>query len=414
MEADPPGLGAELVLLALVALSVAAVVAAMLARRQLFLGSFDSEQIFGQGHALLQAWASGTSISTRAFLDLPLPLTYSPLEHAFSMPLLALSRLTNPWFAFNLMALCTLFANGLSMYGLLRVGGLCRPAAAVGGFLFFTAPTLLVHTYQDAYLGQAFYINIMFALQLRDRRAGFRAAHWGLLGACAALLAGAHEYLGLMGLGLLAVFLFCSARRLGARRLAVAVAASMFVFVVVEAPVLWMYAEQRAFDRENHVEFARPIEHSVVNSCLPRDYLFPRTYHPMLDWRGLAQESSQTGESAPYLGFINLSALLLLGMWALWRRDRVRAWLDASPLMTTLRCELLLCGVGGFLLTLGPRWRTAPWIPLPVELLLRPMCMGRRVGMVNIDYRPRIGESTMRPLESAVWTMKRIWRARFT
>ena len=50
---------------------------------------------------------------------------------------------------------------------------------------------------------------------------------------------------------------------------------------------------------------------------------------------------------------------------------------------------------------------------LPVELLLRPMRMGRRGKTVNIDYRPRIGESTMRPLESAAWTLKRIWRARF-
>lgn len=50
---------------------------------------------------------------------------------------------------------------------------------------------------------------------------------------------------------------------------------------------------------------------------------------------------------------------------------------------------------------------------LPVELLLRPIRMGRRVKTVNIDYRPRIGESTMRPLESAAWTLKRIFRARF-
>jgi glycosyltransferase involved in cell wall biosynthesis len=50
---------------------------------------------------------------------------------------------------------------------------------------------------------------------------------------------------------------------------------------------------------------------------------------------------------------------------------------------------------------------------LPVELLLRPIRMGKRVKIVGIDYRPRIGESTMRPLESAWWTVKRIFRARF-
>ena len=50
---------------------------------------------------------------------------------------------------------------------------------------------------------------------------------------------------------------------------------------------------------------------------------------------------------------------------------------------------------------------------LPVELLLRPLKEGRRIKVVHISYRPRIGESTMRPLESAWWTLKRIWRSRF-
>lgn len=50
---------------------------------------------------------------------------------------------------------------------------------------------------------------------------------------------------------------------------------------------------------------------------------------------------------------------------------------------------------------------------LPVELLLRPLREGRRIKVLDIPYRPRIGESTMRPLESAWWTLKRIWRSRF-
>jgi glycosyltransferase involved in cell wall biosynthesis len=50
---------------------------------------------------------------------------------------------------------------------------------------------------------------------------------------------------------------------------------------------------------------------------------------------------------------------------------------------------------------------------LPVELLLRPVREGYKVKVITIPYRPRIGESTMRPLQSAVWTLKRICRARF-
>jgi glycosyltransferase involved in cell wall biosynthesis len=51
---------------------------------------------------------------------------------------------------------------------------------------------------------------------------------------------------------------------------------------------------------------------------------------------------------------------------------------------------------------------------LPVELLLRPIRMGRRVKVVHIDYKERIGVSTMNPLPSAWWTLKRIVGVRFS
>lgn len=50
---------------------------------------------------------------------------------------------------------------------------------------------------------------------------------------------------------------------------------------------------------------------------------------------------------------------------------------------------------------------------LPVELLLRPMKLGYNIKIIYIDYFQRIGEPTMRPLESAWWTLKRILRSRF-
>lgn len=50
---------------------------------------------------------------------------------------------------------------------------------------------------------------------------------------------------------------------------------------------------------------------------------------------------------------------------------------------------------------------------LPVELLLRPIQEGYKVNVVTIPYRPRIGESTIRPWESAWWTLKRIYSSRF-
>ena len=51
---------------------------------------------------------------------------------------------------------------------------------------------------------------------------------------------------------------------------------------------------------------------------------------------------------------------------------------------------------------------------LPVELLLRPIKSGSKVKFTFIDYHERTGQSTMRPLESAYWTLKRILSVRFS
>lgn len=50
---------------------------------------------------------------------------------------------------------------------------------------------------------------------------------------------------------------------------------------------------------------------------------------------------------------------------------------------------------------------------LPVELLLRPVSLGYRCTTAFIDYRERVGVSTMQPLISAWWTLKRILAVRF-
>lgn len=50
---------------------------------------------------------------------------------------------------------------------------------------------------------------------------------------------------------------------------------------------------------------------------------------------------------------------------------------------------------------------------LPVELLLKPLRLGYKIKFIFIEYRDRIGTSTMRPLGSARWTLRRILAARF-
>jgi glycosyltransferase involved in cell wall biosynthesis len=49
---------------------------------------------------------------------------------------------------------------------------------------------------------------------------------------------------------------------------------------------------------------------------------------------------------------------------------------------------------------------------LPVELLLKPIKLGYKVSHTFIDYHERTGQSTMQPLDSAWWTLKRIFRVR--
>ena len=51
---------------------------------------------------------------------------------------------------------------------------------------------------------------------------------------------------------------------------------------------------------------------------------------------------------------------------------------------------------------------------LPVELLLRPIKMGKCLKIVNIEYRERIGQTKMRSLETSWWTLRRILTVRFS
>ncbi len=51
-------------------------------------------------------------------------------------------------------------------------------------------------------------------------------------------------------------------------------------------------------------------------------------------------------------------------------------------------------------------------LALPVDMLVVPYRMGFRVTDVPIEYRERIGASTLQRFKSTLWTFKRLWRAR--
>lgn len=80
----------------------------------------------------------------------------------------------------------------------------------------------------------------------------------------------------------------------------------------------------------------------------------------------------------------------------------------------------ILCGIRTTDLHSGMRaYRTdmlkqVEWDPqgpaLPVELLLRPYKMGFKVLEIPIDYRERIGTTTLHRWSSTLWTFRRIFR----
>ena len=49
---------------------------------------------------------------------------------------------------------------------------------------------------------------------------------------------------------------------------------------------------------------------------------------------------------------------------------------------------------------------------LPVDMLIIPHRMGFRITEIPIEYRERIGASTLQRFKSTMWTFKRLWRAR--
>lgn len=49
---------------------------------------------------------------------------------------------------------------------------------------------------------------------------------------------------------------------------------------------------------------------------------------------------------------------------------------------------------------------------LPVELFIGPARLGFKCTEIFIDYRPRIGTTTLKPVEGTIWTIKRLWKWR--
>lgn len=103
-----------------------------------------------------------------------------------------------------------------------------------------------------------------------------------------------------------------------------------------------------------------------------------------------------------------------------WRRPKAMPFANYLANRAFALTAKLLCGSINTDLHSGMRaYRKAmldqmAWDPngpaLPVELVLMPQRMGFKVAELPIDYRERIGNTTLHRWDSAKWTFKRIFR----
>lgn len=351
------------------ALCLGAFISWRFAREQLFIGTFDLPIIFWQGGNLLRVWEAGEANLTDSFLGLPTPFTYSPSMHFLTLPLLGLTRLTNPWFAYNFLCFLALIANGATFYAVLRLVGLRRDAAVVGGVVYLVTPVTVGRSLVHLCLAQTWYLPCMFGLLYRDRLEGPRACNWIGIGILVALMHGSHEYTGVLGFALLAVALACRLPEIGVRQTARFGALAVAAYTVLSAPVLWTYLSQHAYDGAHGIRPLRPIEESIAMSATPADFLMPSNLSFVYGRFAFFTQENRFTESFNYLGLLNMASVLLLACWAVGRRASLRAFVEESPFLQVLRRELWATAIGALVVSFGPRWKNAPWIVLPVALL---------------------------------------------
>jgi len=91
--------------------------------------------------------------------------------------------------------------------------------------------------------------------------------------------------------------------------------------------------------------------------------------------------------------------------------NRVFAW--TARLLHGIRTTDVHSGMRAYRKSMIDR---VPWDPngpaLPVDMLIVPYRMGFRVTEIPIEYRERIGASTLQRFRSTMWTFRRLWRAR--
>jgi glycosyltransferase involved in cell wall biosynthesis len=91
--------------------------------------------------------------------------------------------------------------------------------------------------------------------------------------------------------------------------------------------------------------------------------------------------------------------------------NRLFAW--AARLLHGIKTTDVHSGMRAYRKSMVDRVRWDPNGPaLPVDMLILPYRMGFRVTEMPIEYRERIGATTLQRFRSTLWTFRRLWRAR--
>jgi len=127
-------------------------------------------------------------------------------------------------------------------------------------------------------------------------------------------------------------------------------------------------------------------------------------------------------EEIPHLLSLVEQGFDLVNGTRVWRRPKAmpyanflanRAFALAARLVHGIRTTDLHSGMRAYRKSMidAVQWN-ARGPALPVDMLLIPFRRGYKVTDVNIDYRERIGTTTLHRWDSTKWTFKRIWGAR--
>lgn len=154
-----------------------------------------------------------------------------------------------------------------------------------------------------------------------------------------------------------------------------------------------------AMDRALHAADREVIVTLDCDDTYPVEFIEPMARMILEDGYDLVDGSRLAGkpEAMPWINYLANWGFALLASLVFFHRLR-----DLHSGMRAYRKSLL-----------DNLTYTVNGAALPVELLLRPIRRGYKVKVITIPYRERIGESTMRPLQGAWWTLRRICISRF-